>query len=91
LIGFVIAAIIAFRLISQILRSDKSNPLYGIACGVAAGIIAFGIHGLIDVNTNVLIPAGSGNIYFAVPFIWLLAAFLVVSHQAVPTRTQKLD
>jgi len=49
--------------------------------GIAAGLIAGGIHALLDDNMNVLIPIGHEYLYFAVPMLWLWAALFVVSHQ----------
>ena len=77
----IIAVIISIRLFWQILHSDKSNPYYGITLGIAAGLIGGGIHALVDDNMNVIIPMGNEYLYFAVPLLWLWAAFLVVSYQ----------
>lgn len=90
-IGFIIGAIVSVKLFLQILHSDKGNPYYGIASGIAAGIIAGGVHGLVDVNTNVLIDIGSTYLYFAVPLLWLWAALLVVSCQRLIQDTVKDD
>ncbi len=79
--ALVVAVIIAVKLIWRIWLADKNNPDYGIALGVAAGIIAFGLHALVEVNTNLPISFGDKTIYFAIPFIWVWAAFLVVSHK----------
>ena len=75
------AVIITIKLIRRIWLADRNNQDYGIALGVAAGIIAFGLHALVEVNTNLPISVGDKNIYFAIPFIWLWAAFLVVSYK----------
>jgi len=80
-IAFVMAVIVGGKLLWQILHADKDNPIYGITVGIVAGIIAGGIHALIDDNMNVLIPIGNEYLYFAVPLLWLLAALLVVSYQ----------
>lgn len=80
-IALVIAAIIGIRLLWLIRRSDKGSPSYGVGVGIAAGIIAGGVHALVDVNTNVIIPIGDEYLYFAAPLLWLWAALLVVSCQ----------
>lgn len=80
-IAFVMAVIVGGKLLWQILHADKDTPIYGITVGIVAGIIAGGIHALIDDNMNVLIPIGNEYLYFAVPLLWLLAALLVVSYQ----------
>ena len=90
-IGFIIGAIVSVKLFLQILHSDKGNPYYGIASGITAGVIAGGVHGLVDVNTNVLIDIGSTYLYFAVPLLWLWAALLVVSPQRLIQDTLKDD
>ncbi|MFC1948665.1 O-antigen ligase family protein [Chloroflexota bacterium] len=81
IIALILAAIIFFKIFWWILHSDKNSPGYGIALGIAAGIISGGVHALVDVNTNVYIPMEENCLYFAVPFIWLWAALLVVVYQ----------
>jgi O-antigen ligase len=83
ILALIIAGIICTRLIWQILHSDKHNPVYGVATGIATGIICGGICAILEANTNVLIPAGKEYLYFAVPFLWLWAALLVICHQGL--------
>jgi len=90
-IGFIIGAIVSVKLFYQILHSDKVNPYYSVASGIAAGIIAGGIYALVEVNTNVLIDMGGTYLYFAVPLLWLWAALLVVSCQRLTQDTLKAD
>jgi O-antigen ligase len=80
IIALVLAAVIGIRLLWRILHSDKRSPYYGVAAGIAAGMIAGGVHALVDMNLNILILAKSKSIYFAVPLLWLWAAWLVVSY-----------
>jgi O-antigen ligase len=89
IIAAIIAAIMSFRLMWQILHNSKDSPFYGLALGIIAGIIAGGIHALVDVNTNVMIPVDEGYLYFAVPFLWLWASLLVVSHHHLMTDRLK--
>ena len=80
-IGFIIAVIVGVKLFRQILHSDKGSPHYGITLGLAAGLIAAGVHGFIEVNTNLLVPIGDAYLYFAVPLLWLWAALFAASYQ----------
>ena len=91
MIALVLAAIIGVKLFRQILHSDKGNSYYGIASGITAGLIAGGIHALIDDNMSVLIQIGNDYLYYAVPLLWLWAALLVVSCQRLMQDTVKDD
>lgn len=90
IVALVVAVIIGVKLFRQILHSDKGNPYYGITLGIAAGVIAGGIHALIDDNMNVIIPIGNEYTYFAVPLLWLWAALLVVSHQELSANASTI-
>jgi O-antigen ligase len=76
LLGIIILAGMVWR----IWRSDRNNPFFGAALGVSAGVIAFGLHALVEVNTNLPVTIGNRDIYFVIPFIWMWLAFLVVVH-----------
>ncbi len=91
LLALIIAGIISIRLIRQILHSDKNSLSYGIAVGVTAGIVSGGVHAVVDINTNVLIPIGKEYLYFAVPLLWLWAALLVVCHRRLLTHDRNRD
>jgi O-antigen ligase len=80
-VAFIISAVVSFRIFWQILHCSKDSLYYGVALGIAAGVISGGIFALVDVNTIVMIPVNEGYLFFAVPFLWLWAALLVVSHQ----------
>ena len=69
MIALVLAAIIGVKLFRQILYADKDSPIYGITAGIAAGIIAGGIHALIDDNMSVRIQIGNDYLYYAVPLL----------------------
>ena len=86
-VALIVAAIMSFRLLWQILHCSKDSPYYGVAVGVGAGIISGGIHAIVDVNTNVLIPIGEGYLFYAVPLLWIWAALLVVSHWNLTSDT----
>ena len=88
-IGSIIGAIVIIKLFLQILHSDKGSPYYGIAWGIAAGIIAGGIYAIVEVNTNLLIDTGSTYVYFAVPLLWLWVALLVVCCQRLTQNKAK--
>jgi hypothetical protein len=88
LIALIAAAIITFRLIWQIWRSDRNSPGFGMALGIGAGIVAGGAHALVEVNTNVLIPIRDTTIYFAIPFLWMWAAFCVAAHHRLARDTR---
>ncbi len=89
LIALVLAVIIGVKLFRQILYADKDSPIYGITIGITAGLIAGGIHALIDDNMSVLIQIGNDYLYYAVPLLWLWAALLVVSCQRLLRNTEK--
>ena len=86
LIALITVVIVVSRLLWQTVHSDKGNRYYSIATGIAAGVVAGGIHALIDDNINVIIPIGNEHLYFAVPLLWLWAALLVVSHRRLFRR-----
>jgi O-antigen ligase len=89
LIAFIVAAVIGVRLFWQIMHADKGSPYYGFALGSAAGLIAGGIHALIDDNMSLIVPMGNEYIYFAVPLLWLWAALFVVSAQHLLRNSPK--
>jgi O-antigen ligase len=91
LLALIIAGIISIRLIWQIVHSNKNSLSYGIALGIIAGIVSGGIHALVDVNTNVMIPIGKEHLYFAVPLLWLWAALLVVCHRRLLTHDRSAN
>jgi O-antigen ligase len=67
-----------FQAAGRIWRSSRGSPLYGAGIGAIGGLVAFGVHGLVDVNTAAVIHTGQETLYFAVPLMWLWGAFLVV-------------
>ncbi|GEM_PF-1673042 len=79
LIALIISIVLGIKLFWKIWRADNTLPGYGIALGIAAGVIAGGLHALVEVNTNLPVSIGDRNIYFAIPFLWIWVAFLVVS------------
>jgi len=81
LVVLVIGLIMISRLIWDIWRADRSSGVFGVALGVAMGLMAFGLHALVEVNTNLMVTLGARTIYFAIPLIWIWLAFLVVAHR----------
>jgi len=80
-VALAIAVAIGVRLLWRILHSDRDNRYYGIALGITAGIVAGGIHAIVDNNLNILIQTENEQIYFAIPLLWLFIACLYVSYQ----------
>jgi len=79
IIALVLAIIISVKLFRQIMYADKGSPYHGIVVGITAGIIAGGIHALVDNNIDILIPIENEYLYFTIPLLWLWSALLVVS------------
>ena len=72
---------------TQMLHSDKDSPYYGITLGISAGLIAGGIHALVEDNTTLIVPIGNEYLYSATPLLWLWAALFVVSQQYLSEDT----
>ena len=81
IVVLVIAVVIGIKLFRRILQSDKTSKYYGITLGISGGIVAGGIHAIVDNNLNILIQTENEPIYFAVPLLWLFIACLYVSYQ----------
>lgn len=75
-----LGAAVAFVYICYaILRSSTKNKHNGIAIGIIGSILAGMVNAFHEVNTSAAIVSGKSiTNYIAIPYIWFLAAFLVV-------------
>jgi O-antigen ligase len=87
-----LGAAVAFVYICYtILHSSTKNNCNGIAIGIIGSILAGMVNAFHEVNTSAAIVSGKSiTNYIAIPYIWFLAAFLVVVYYRIkPEHVKK--
>lgn len=84
-IAMIMAGLFFIFLVWKILHFANKGYLYGIAVGICGGIIAGAFNAFVEVNTaSTLFDNNSVIIfYIALPFVWILAALLVVVYENI--------
>jgi O-antigen ligase len=78
-IAIVCVAIALIYICYRIFRSYPRRNLDGLSIGIIGSMLAGIVNGVFEVNTSALILNDSSFVnYLAIPFPWLLAAFLIV-------------
>jgi hypothetical protein len=80
-LALVAAAIVFMRLASEAVSLRGPDGRYGVAVGLAGGIVAGAVMAMYDVTTTVTVQGGIDYVYLSVPFLWVWAALFAVWSQ----------